>query len=430
MTEQSYFSGQDEFQSSHSHRLLFVQQPAYNPTGPPAAKRPSVVMHFQGVFKILTTCALAALAAVSAASAQTSTLTIDGYFDRGYTVTNNSNAEKNLKAVTNSAGTNTIGIKGSEDLGGGLKTSFSINNDWSDAAGATQSGAAPAGTASGFTNGQTYVDLSSVDYGTLRLGNINNEVLVTTIAVASPAFGTAIGSAYTGAFTIHNGFATTGGANVVKTGAIAIDSNTGVRAIRLNNTAKYITPTIAGFSAVVAVSPKNDNATTAAGGNTVGSTEMSASYAAGPVQVVYSSIKYDVGNKSVPANDTGLTAGSTNTHSILGASYQVMPSLKLHAGFGRSTSSLAAYNSASQQYGVTYTLTPVITLMAQYAKVNDRSATNIDRTLLGLGADYNFSKTARAYFRYEDVNSNSNMVAAGSVANKQSRTAVGISKAF
>ena len=106
----------------------------------------------------------------------------------------------------------------------------------------------------------------------------------------------------------------------------------------------------------------------------------------------------------------------------------VLPNVKLHAGLGKSTSSLAAYNSTSMQYGVTYDVTPAIVLMAQYAKVDDKAATNIDRTLVGLGADYKFSKTTRAYIRYDSVNLNSNRTTAA--ANEQTRTAVGISKAF
>ena len=66
--------------------------------------------------------------------------------------------------------------------------------------------------------------------------------------------------------------------------------------------------------------------------------------------------------------------------------------------------------------------------MAQYVKVNDKSAANVDRTLTGLGADYNFSKTTRAYFRYDNINYASNVAAFN--GSKQTRTAVGVSKAF
>jgi len=371
--------------------------------------------------------ALAALAVVSAASAQ-STLVIDGYLDRGYVATNNKDNTKDAKGVASNAGTTTVGIKGSEDLGGGLKAGFSINTDWAEAAGQTQGGTAPTPAQSGFANSQSFLELSSAQLGSLRLGNPNNEVLGAVTSVASPAFSTGVGSAYSSTFSIHNGYGSgkTGANNQIHSAAISDTSNAGVRGIRQSNTIKYISPNFSGFSAVYGFSSKNDNA----GGtvNTVGVQDMSLSYANGPVQVVYASIKSTVGANTLPANDSGLTAGASNTNSILGASYQVLPNVKLHAGLGKSTSSLAAYNSTSTQFGVTYDLSPVIAVMAQVASVNDKSTTNIDRKLVGLGVDYKFSKTTRAYVRYDSVNLNSSRTTAA--ANEQTRTAIGVSKAF
>ena len=371
---------------------------------------------------------MTALAVVSAASAQ-STLTIDGYFDRGYVATDNKNNTKDAKGVASNAGTTTVGIKGSADLGGGLKAGFSINTDWSEASGETQSGAAATSAQSGFANSQSCLELISAQVGTLRLGNINNEVLGAVTAVASPSFSTGVGSAYSSTFSIHNGYGsgTTGGNNQINSVVMTDTSNAGARAIRQNNTIKYLSPTFSGFSAAYGMSAKNDvsGSNTV---NTVGVTDMAINYANGPVQVVYASAKYSVGANTLPANDLLLTASASNTQSILGASYVVLPNVKLHAGLGKSSSSLATINSTSQQYGVTYAVTPVITLMAVMAKVDDKSANNIDRKMVGLGADYNFSKTTRAYFRYDSVNFNSNRTTA--VANEQTRTAFGISKSF
>jgi len=115
--------------------------------------------------------------------------------------------------------------------------------------------------------------------------------------------------------------------------------------------------------------------------------------------------------------------------SILAASYQVMPQLKLHAGLGKSTSTglAAPVDTSSYQVGVTYTLTPQIDLMAQMAKMDDKAATNFDRKMVGLGANYNFSKTARAYVRYDSLNYNTNVASSGS---EVKRTAIGVSKSF
>ena len=173
---------------------------------------------------------------------------------------------------------------------------------------------------------------------------------------------------------------------------------------------------------------KNDAAGTV---DIAGVTELAVNYVNGPLTAVYAQSQVKTGAN---AYLNALTVNATSTMSILGASYAVMPTLKLHAGLGRSTSSGFAvasttpYDTSSYQVGATYNVTPVITLMAQMAKVNDKSATNTDRTLTGAGLDYNFSKTARAYVRYDNINyASSGTVTAGT---KQTRTAVGISKSF
>ena len=373
--------------------------------------------------------ALAALAAVSAASAQTSSLTIDGYFDRGYVQTNNTNNLKDAKAVSSNAGTTTVGIKGSEDLGGGLKAGFSINTDWAEAAGQTQDGTPPTSAQSGFANSQSFLDLASAQYGTLRLGNPNSEILTAVTSVASPAFSTGVGSAYSSSFSIHNGYGNgvTGSNNIFTASAISSNATAGARQIRQANTIKYISPAFSGFNVVFATVRKNDTAGTA---DIAGVTEFAVNYVNGPLAAVYAQTKVETGaNASTYANGV-LANNASSTMSILGASYQLLPVLKVHAGLGRSTSSATtiAYDTSSYQVGATYNVTPVITMMAQYVKVDDKAATNNDRTLTGFGADYNFSKTTRAYVRYDSINYNSSGTAAA--GSQVKRTAVGVSKAF
>ena len=48
--------------------------------------------------------------------------------------------------------------------------------------------------------------------------------------------------------------------------------------------------------------------------------------------------------------------------------------------------------------------------------------------MTGLGVNYNFSKTARAYVRYDSIDYGSNQTA--TAGSKQTRTAVGVSKSF
>ncbi|MFN7882731.1 MAG: porin [bacterium] len=371
-----------------------------------------------------TLIAVAALAATTGAFAQ---VTVSGYFDRGYTVVNSNNNTRDSKLLSSSAGTTTVIIRGTEDLGGGLKAGFLIGTDWADVGGLTQDGAqgttaAQTGT---FANSQNYLELGGA-FGTIRLGTPNNEVLTAATAVASPAFSTSIGSVYSTNFSIHQGYGTgtTGSAGLVTASGIANNhGNTGARGIRQANTIKYLSPNLSGFTAAVGVAQQNNNNGT---NDTVGTTDMSVRYTNGPLDVMYARLQYKVGSNGV-ANGS-LTAGSDVTHGILGARYTVMKGLNLHAGVGTTSSSLAAYDTRSSQFGASYDVAPNITIMGQYAKVNDKATTNIDRKMIGLGADYRLSAKTRLYARYDNIDYNTND--SGALGTEQKRTAFGVSHSF
>ena len=382
---------------------------------------------------------LVAIAALAAFGAQAqSSVTMEGYFDRGYVKTNNSNDTKDAKGVGSNAGTTSLRIKGSEDLGGGLSAGFLITTDFADLAGANQDSTATTASSiqtGGFNNSQSYIEMVSKTLGKVQLGTINNEILTATTAVAAPAFSTGIGSAYSSSFSTHDGYGTgtTGSGGIVNKATLAA-TGSGARGIRQANTVKYVSPNFSGVTFAYGIAPKNNAAsssdTTTATVDTVGVTDMSIRYSNGPLDVMYASLKYKVGSTSAPLNGS-LTAGSDNTQSILAASYAVMPTLKLHTGFGTSKASAATLaNSKSTQYGVTWSATPMIDVMAQMASVKDDSATSsFDRKMTGLGVDYKFSKTTRAYVRYDNLKLNDG--AATAVAGDSiKRTAIGVSKSF
>jgi predicted porin len=385
---------------------------------------------------------LAALSAVSAFAQ--SSVVIDGYFDRGYTSVSNSNGTKDLRTISSSAGTTTVGIKVREDLGGGLSVGGSVNTDWADLGGATQGNAAASSAqATGFANSQNFVDVTDAKLGTLRLGTPNNFTLTNATAVASPAYSTGIGSAYSSNFSIANGVGTGatgyGGTAYLSTAASG-SAVTGARAIRISNTVQYSSPVFSGVSVHLGYTPQNDNVTATSGmGNTVGVSEYALRYTNGPVDAMYTSIKYSVGsngtsmnafdNTTSPATLTNktLAANLTSTQNLLGATYQVLPALKLHAGLGSFSSSNDASKGKSTQFGATYTIGAWV-VSAQTAKVDDQSTTNADRKMTGFGVDYNLSKTSRAYVRYDNIDYGTTQTAfSGST---QKRTAVGVSKSF
>jgi len=403
--------------------------------------------------------ALAALAVVSAASAQTSSLTISGYLDRGYTDLNSNKAADSTRLIGSSAGTTAVFIKGTEDLGGGNVAGFTIESDWAEFGGATQSATLQQAQKAGFANGETFISLGNAGVGTVKLGAPNSFTLGNVTGVASPAFSTGVGSAYSTKFSIANGIST-GSDGYGGTGVFTAAGATGVgsRSIRIANTIQYSSPMFSGFSAGFAYTPQNNNATAASGnGNTAGANEYALNYANGPLTAAFTSVKFSVGSNGTNQY-VGLTSGSaltsttvqtgstavytttttaasksiaanlSSTQNMLGATYVVLPQLKLHAGFGTFSSSDNASKGSSTQVGVTYII-GAVDLMAQYAKMNDSSATNNDRKMFGLGANYNLSKTARVYFRYDDLKYNDNgaTVTAG---DHVKRTAVGVSKAF
>jgi predicted porin len=382
--------------------------------------------------------ALAALAATSVFAQ--SSVTIDGYIDRGYTTTNNSNDAKDSKLLSSSAGTTTVGIKGVEDLGGGLKVGFSVNTDWADVGGLTQDadagtgkiaatagGGTVASQAGAFANSQSFVEVISASVGTLRLGTPNNDILVNATSVASPAFSTGIGSAYSSSWSTHNGMGTgvTGAGGLVSLSALGATGG-GARGIRQANTVKYISPNFNGIVFSYSNAKANSNTGTSTV-DTVGVTEVGLRYTAGPVDAMYTSLKYKVGPNTAP-NNGGLTANTDNTHNLLGVAYTVMPTLKLHAGWGTSKASATTIaNSSSTQYGVTYNM-GAFDFMAQTAKVNDKNTTGYDRKMTGFGVNYNLSKTARVYFRMDDLKlNNGGTVTSGDVIK---RNAIGVSKSF
>ena len=355
---------------------------------------------------------------------------MDGYFDRGYTTTNSTNNLKDVKGISSSAGTTTVGIKGVEDLGGGMKIGFSLNTDWSEAGGLTQDGSAASTTPTAggsFANSQSFLYAEDAKLGKVQLGNVNNEMLGAATGISAPAFSTGVGSAYSSSWSLLNGY---GSGNTNKNNQVLLTAagatGVGVRGIRQVNTVKYTSPTIAGFTLVYGQALKNDSGATAEV-STVGVTDMAVTYANGPLKAIYTSLKYTVGSDA-GINAATLTANSTNTHTLLGASYAVLPALTLHAGTGGSKASADSIaNSTFTQYGATYVIGK-FDIMAQQAKVNDKNTANFDRKMTGLGVNYNFSKTARAYVRYDNMNYDTQHAASsGSVVK---RTAVGISKSF
>ena len=387
-----------------------------------------------------TLVALAALASVSA-YAQTSVV-IDGYMDRGYTTINSTNDTADAKTLASSAGTTTVGIKVNEDLGAGLTAGISINTDWSEFGGASQGSAIANASTAGFANSQTMLTLTSKDAGTLRLGAPNFFTLSNSISISQPAFGTAIGSHYSGQYSysmgLGQGASGRGGAVDASGTNSATNNNVTARSVRLGNTVQYSSPSFNGISAHASfVGGNNNMTTTSAAGNTVGVQETALRYTNGPIDAMYSTIKYTVGSNGVyqlqqgsassVANTSDTNAAQTSTQSLLGVAYKVMPALTLNFGSGTTSSSGGAYQSSSKSYGGTYTMGQ-FDFMLLMSATDDKGSTNFDKKMTGMGLNYNLSKTTRLYYRSSNNNYGSNVAATSGSSVKAS--AFGLSKSF
>ena len=403
---------------------------------------------------------MAALSA-TAVFAQSS-FSITGYIDRGYQTTNNSANAGTTKAIGSNAGTTRFEFQGKEDLGGGMAAGFFVETDWNPIGGTTNvAGTTTTATTANnvttystavagnvvnqngaFANSESYIKLDTPN-GTVKLGTVNNEMLPAVTAVGSPAFSTGTGGVYSTNFSIFNGVGTgTSGTGSNPVWVANSATQAGARNIRQDNTVKYESPVFAGgFQVKLGYAPKNDvstvaSATTgASGGITMGATDLAIKYTNGPIDLIYTSVKYDFGadlsttrtSTTFPTAVAGLV-NSSQTNTFWGGNYAVMPNLKLFVGLGSSKSAdSTTVNTSSNQFGAQYAMGN-IDLLAIKASVNDKSSSDFDRTLTGLGANYNLSKTTRLYYRYDNINYNSN--AASGVTTKQTRNAVGLSMLF
>ena len=116
---------------------------------------------------VLSTLSLSMLAAAGAASAQNS-VTLYGVIDESLTYVNHANTNgDHLVALGNSsagdlAGTR-FGMKGNEDLGGGLSAIFTLEGGFDPSTGKSQQGSSLFGR-------QSFVGLQSNQWGTVTLG--------------------------------------------------------------------------------------------------------------------------------------------------------------------------------------------------------------------------------------------------------------------
>ncbi len=356
--------------------------------------------------------ALAVLAATSAFAQ--STVQITGTMDAGY---QSIDYKGNKVNGINGNGSSTSGfqIRGTEDLGGGLKANFLMGTDWNVVSRNANTGTASViatpvnSTAGTFGNGELSLGLSG-GFGALTMGHLAFNTLTTT-GTGQP-FGTAVGSGYASIYRV----------------------NAAGTLVRDDNAVRYMTPTMNGFTGSLYKSYKQTKATgtdfSASLGayDKLGSQEVGINYAAGPIAASYSSLKQDSVNVG-----TGTTENTVNT---LGANY-TMGAAKLFVlnQTNKTTTGTVATDTKYTSVSATYTM-GATTLMIQSGSLKQSAGAKAGQKsdMTSIGADYALSKRTTAYLRNESIDDKAGVIAAAATIDgtgtKRTRTAIGVRHTF
>jgi predicted porin len=334
--------------------------------------------------------ALAALAVVGAASAQ-STVTLYGVADAwfGQTTTRGNDGVSLTQTVLNSGGANGSrwGLKGSEDLGGGLKANFQLESGFGIDTGAATDGLA-------FSR-QAFVGVSGA-FGALTLGR-QYSAYDSLRAATNNSYDTAL--ATTGAV-FGNGLA---------------DYTS-----RVNNSIAFTSANYSGFSGAAVVGLGENKTAAADAGKNV---SLTAQYAAGPLLAGYAYQGETTQNATVTGTDS-------ISYNLFAASYD-FGMAKLTGGYNIASQDKGGINSKDKEFqlGVNAPVGAAANVAFGYSKSTAETAdvaTSNARgyTLMGI---YDLSKRTRLYAGWNKSTKN---VDATAIQTESSVMAAGIRHAF
>jgi predicted porin len=376
---------------------------------------------------------LVALAAVSAVSAfAQTTVAIKGLVDAGYQ-SNDYKGNKVAGINNNGAATSQIDFEIIEDLGGGLKAKVWLESDINPV-----STGANAGAASSFTgvtnsvigtwlNSEQKVGLAG-NFGEVAMGVVNDKTLAAN-GTGQP-FGTAIASGY---------------GSIIKASAGLTPDAASV--VRFDNSVRYDTPVINGFSGSIyyaakqaTANGKNNFSTTLGAYGRPGINEYSLNYANGPLNAYLVQHQADYNGVLLPAAAT--TVGTQVIASAL-SSKTTMRTLAANYTlggftFGGTTQTLADDKSTKVVDTKATLMSVKYTMGNNMVGVTSGQLTNNVSTLkskfIGVGYQYKMSKATYLYAQQETLNDDGGTVAAVTgfteVGTKRSRTGLGIVVTF
>ena len=337
--------------------------------------------------KKLTLAAGAVLGLVSATSAMAqSSVTLYGIVDAAVTYTTKQNAAGDSRTGIDAGqlATSRWGMRGTEDLGGGLKANFNLEGTLINDTGAaglgfggntTPPGGGPvvvsaAGSTNSLFDRQATVGLSG-GFGSINLGRqnilgVDSIGLADPISLAQPSINPNVAFSALNAGALYGGYGTNGG------GA----------ALRQNNSIRYVTPIMSGFGGALmhgfGEQPGNSSASTYNG--------ISGFFSDGKsgVALAYAQLKDNT-------NSSKLTLWGG------GAKYAVNTALTLRATYAQNKVDTTNRKIAVIGLGVDYLIAPALTLTGAF--YNTKRSGDVDgkaNQYVGL-AKYALSKRTNLY---------------------------------
>ena len=338
--------------------------------------------------KILTTAVLAGFAGVAHAQ---SSVTLYGLIDAGVTYANHANAQaKDLVQYADGVAQGSRwGLRGSEDLGGGLKAIFTLENGFNSGTGALGQGGALFGR-------QAYVGLAQNGVGSLTLGR-------------QYSFSTDyLGGSYTN-----------GGQTVAGNYGFHINDVDQLTSSRINNSIKFSSANFAGLTFGGMYGFSNQAGAFAGAPGTTGSSSaysFGLNYATGPFSIgaAYTDIRFP--GSATPAFSTTLANASALTSTSVakdlatagvGARYSIGPAtlwaLWTHTDIEQITGHMTTFNA--YEAGGKYAITPALSGALGYTYMQAKDQTNGHWNQIDASVDYALSKRTDVYLLgvYQDA---------------------------
>jgi predicted porin len=323
--------------------------------------------------------AIGSYSAMSMAQAQ-NTVTLYGVIDESIAYTHNDGGKNAVQMGGANLQGPRWGLKGSEDLGGGLKAVFQLENGFNPSTGGLGQGGSEFGR-------QAYVGLSSSNLGMLTLGRQYAPDTDLVQGITGDNYGSV--------------FATPG------------DVDNYDNDVRIDNAVKYTSPVVAGLQGE-ALYGFGNKAGSVGSGRAWGA---ALAYNMGPVALA-GSYQYYNGGSVVSGVRTYSGAGDSIYNSIVNEGYSSASSVKIArvagqytigpvvagASFSNSqyTSDAASTFSSTQKYNAAavfaaYSFTPALTTAAGYSFTKSSGDSSAKYNQVSFTVDYNLSKRTDVY---------------------------------